>query len=187
MFLAGFGRVQRPTYRPPIADGKFPTETISVKDKEMSGLTGDSQVREDELTSALLNRALDLSTRADPKVARNAAEKLDELCEQRLTLHLAATELGRTREGSSDLSPAALNELCDAVTGRLMKYLGRLIKENQRCGGAKLVLIAAARSFICTSASVSGVDEGLGDARLIFEQTLRELTPILLEMPEAGI
>lgn len=153
----------------------------------MSGQTEDSQVHQDELTSALLRRALYLFAKENPKIARDAAEKLDELCEQRLTLHLRNSGLRRPEEMTTDLSSAALNELCDAVTGRLMKYLGKLIKENRRSGGAKLVLFAVARSLVCTSASLSGVDEGLSDARLIFEQTLRELTPMLREMPEAGI
>ncbi len=80
-----------------------------------------------------------------------------------------------------------LNDRCDALTGRLMKYLGKLVAEQECTGGSQLVLFAAARSFICTSASVSGVEEGLTGARLIFEETLRELTPMLREMPETVI
>ena len=68
-----------------------------------------------------------------------------------------------------------------------MKYLGKLVIENERTGGASLVLFAAARSFICTSASALGVEDGISGAPLIFEETLQELTPMLREMRETVI
>lgn len=124
---------------------------------------------------------------ADPKPARDAADKLDELCERRLAMQVTRTDVEQADVSGARPNRIDLNERCDALTGRLMKYLGKLVAENERTGGSQLVLFAAARSFICTSASVSGVEEGLNGARLIFEETLRELTPMLREMPETGI
>lgn len=136
-------------------------------------------------TSALLRKALDLFMAEDPKLARDAADKLDELCERRFASLLEAegTGLGDLPSGCQD--SVELSERCDALTGRLMKILGKLVVESQRSGAVQLVLIAAARSLICTSVSVSGVDDGLTGARLLFEDALRELTPMLRNMPEA--
>ena len=144
-----------------------------------------SELLQDDSTPAVLRRALELFMAADPKVARDAADKLDELCERRLAMT-------RTDGKQADVTGACpdrteLNDRCDALTGRLMKFLSKLVAEQERTGGSQLVLFAAARSLICTSASVSGVEEGLIGARLIFEETLRELTPMLREMPETVI
>ena len=135
-------------------------------------------------TPVLLKKALELFMAADPKVARDAADKLDELCERRLAMQMTRPDIGQA-DVTDGLRPTRtdLNERCDALTGRLMKYLGKLVVENECTGGSQVVLFAAARSFICTNASVSGVEEGLNAARLIFEETLRELTPMLREMP----
>jgi hypothetical protein len=162
-----------------------------VEDIYMSGLADPtneiSALLRDHSTSVLLRKALELFMAADPKLARDAADKLDELCERRLALQVGTAGVERADVTGPRTNQPDLNERCDALTGRLMKYLGRLVIENERTGGSKLVLFAAARSFICTSASVSGVDEGLNDARLIFEDTLKELTPMLREMPETVI
>lgn len=141
-----------------------------------------SEILQDASTPALLRRALEMFMAADPKLARDAADKLDELCERRLAM--ARTEVEKADVTGARPDRTELNDRCDALTGRLMKYLGKLVAEQERTGGSQLVLFAAARSFICTSASVSGVEEGLTGARLIFEDTLRELTPMLREMPE---
>lgn len=146
-----------------------------------------AELLRDEATPALLRKALELFMAADPQIARDAADKLDELCERRLAMQLRTTGLNPAEKNGFGKSATDLNELCDAVTARLMKYLGKLRMENERFGASKLVLFAAARSFICTSASVSGVDEGLSDARTIFEQTMKELAPMLREMPETVI
>ncbi|WP_263385564.1 hypothetical protein [Granulicella arctica] len=144
-----------------------------------------SELLKDNSTSGLLRKALELFMAADPKLARDAADKLDELCERRLAMTRTHTEQGYVTSAFPDRTE--MNDRCDALTGRLMKYLGELVVEQGRTGGSQLVLFAAARSFICTSASVSGVEEGLAGARLIFEETLRELTPMLREMPETVI
>lgn len=143
-----------------------------------------SELLKDNSTPVLLKKALELFMAADPKLARDAADKLDELCERRLAMQVKRTDLEQP-DVKDGVRPTRtdLNERCDALTGRLMKYLGKLVVENERTGGSQLVLFAAARSFICTSASVSGVEEGLNGARIIFEETLRELTPMLREMP----
>ena len=119
---------------------------------------------------------------ADPKMARDAADKLDELCHRRLALTQTNAEHANVTRAPS--MRAELNDRCDALTARLMKYLGKLVVEQGPTGGSQLVLFAAARSFICTCASLSGVEEGLTGARLVFEETLKELAPILREMPE---
>ncbi len=144
-----------------------------------------SELLEDDSTSALLRRALELFMAADPKLARDAADRLDEFCERRLAMTRTYAEQADVTAASPDRTE--MNDRCDALTGRLMKYLGKLIAEQGRTGGSRLVLFAAARSFICTSASVSGVEEGLVGARLIFDETMRELTPMLREMPETVI
>ncbi len=155
----------------------------------MSGLTDPtdefSELLQDNSTPALLRKALELFMAADPKLARDAADKLDELCERRLAM--VRTEIEKADVTGARPDRTELNDRCDALTGRLMKYLGKLVAEQERTGGSQLVLFAAARSFICTSASVSGVEEGLTGARLIFEDTLRELMPMLREMPETVI
>lgn len=143
-----------------------------------------SELLKDDSTPVLLRKALELFMVADPKLARDAADKLDELCERRLAMNrrdVEQTDVTGARPDSTEL-----NDRCDALTGRLMKYLGKLVAEQERTGGSQLVLFAAARSFVCTSASVSGVEEGLRGARLIFEETLRELTPMLREMSGKG-
>ncbi len=144
-----------------------------------------SESLEDNSTPALLKRALELFMAADPKLARDAADKLDELCERRLAMTGTHPEKRDVVAVSPDHTE--MNERCDALTGRLMKYLGKLVAEQGRTGGSQLVLFAAARSFICTSASVSGVEEGLTSARIIFEETIRELTPMMRQMPESVI
>ena len=135
-------------------------------------------------TPELLRKALELFMAADPKLARAAADKLDELQERRLAYSLEeAEEPGQGFSATGGQDDVDLNERCDALTGRLMKFLGKLVVENQRSREVQLVLYAAARSFICTSVSVSGIDEGLRGARLVFDDALRELTPMLLDMP----
>ncbi len=143
-----------------------------------------SELLRDSSTPVLLRKALELFTAADPRLARDAADKLDELCERRLAMQ--GNRTGTEQADVANVRPTQndLNDRCDALSGRLMKYLGKLIAENEPTGGARLVLFAAARSLVCTSASVSGVEEGLKDVRLIFEETLKELTPILREMPK---
>ncbi len=144
-----------------------------------------SELIKDNSTPVLLRKALELFIAADPKLARDAADKLDELCERRLAMNRRDVAQGDVVGACPDQTE--LNDRCDALTGRLMKYLGKLVAEQESTGGSQLVLFAAARSFICTSASVSGVEEGLNGARLIFEETLRELAPMLREMPETVI
>ena len=162
----------------------FRRTSAAAKDVDMSGPTDPtnefSELIKDNSTPALLRKALELFIAADPKLARDAADKLDELCERRFAM--ARTEGEKAYDASIRPNRTELNDRCDALTGRLMKYLGKLVAEQERIGGSQLVLFAAARSFICTSASVSGVEEGLASARLIFEETFRELTPMLREM-----
>ena len=130
-----------------------------------------SELLKDNSTPALLRKALELFMAADPKLARDAADKLDELCERRFAMTRRDVEQADATGARPDCTD--LNDRCDALTGRLMKYLGKLVAEQERTGGSRLVLFAAARSFVCTSASVSGVEEGLKGARLIFEDTLK--------------
>ncbi len=137
-------------------------------------------------TPDLLRKALELFIAADPILARDAADKLDELCERRLAM--TRKEYAEQAIGTrAHPERTELNDRCDALTGRLMKYLGKLVAEQGRIAEPHLVLFAAVRSFICTSASISGVEKGLADARLIFEEALKELTPMLREMPETVI
>ena len=144
-----------------------------------------SQLLRSDSTSDLLRKALELFIAADPKLAQHAADKLDELCERRLAMTRADAEQAIVT--GAPLDRIELNDRCDALTGRLMKYLGKLVAEQGRTAEPHMVLFAAARSFICTSASVSGVEKGLADARLIFEEALRELSPMLREMPETVV
>lgn len=137
---------------------------------------------DDESTPALLRAVLQILAREDAKIARDVADKVDELCERRL----ARSEDHTADVLGSKFSPGELNDRCDAVTGRIMKYLGKLVAENQRTGESSLVLVAAARSLICTSVSLLGVEDGLRDATLVFSDAMRELAPILREMPEMG-
>lgn len=141
-------------------------------------------VRSDS-TPDLLRKALELFVAADPTVAQVTADKLDELCERRLAMTRADAEYAIVTDDPLDRTE--LNDRCDALTGRLMKYLGKLLAEEGRTAEPHLVLFAAARSLICSSVSVLGVDKGLLNARLIFEEALKELTPMLREMPETVI
>ena len=45
-----------------------------------------SEILQDASTPALLRRALEMFMAADPKLARDAVDKLDELCERRLAM-----------------------------------------------------------------------------------------------------
>lgn len=146
-----------------------------------------SELMRNSSTPVLLKKALQLFMAADARLARDAADKLDELCERRLATEGIKASIEQADATNLRPTQSDLNDGCDVVTGRLMKYLGKLTAENERTGGAQLVLFAAARSLICTSASVSGVEEGLKDVRLVFEESLKDLTPILREMPETGI
>ena len=143
-----------------------------------------SELLTTDSTPALFKKALELFMAADPRLARDVADRLDELCERRFASLLETEETGQDVLPSGRQDIFELNERCDALTGRLMKFLGKLVVENQRSGAVQLVLIAAARSLICTSVSVSGVDDGLRGARLLFDDALRELTPMLRNMPE---
>lgn len=141
----------------------------------------------DERTPDLLKQALRLFSEADARLARDVADKLDELCEKRWAAsHAVMYSTAAADVATGELKAEFLDEKCDAITGSVMKYLGKLVEENQRTGGTKLVLFAAARSLICTSANMSGVEEGLRNARVVFEETLRDLTPVLREMSEEG-
>ncbi len=167
---------------------KFRMDSAEVEDVCMIGPIDPNQEISDLMTSdstpVLFKKALELFMAADPSLARDVADRLDELCERRFASLLETRETGQDVVTSDRHDSGELNERCDALTGRLMKYLGKLVVENQRSGAVQLVLFAAARSFICTSVSVSGVDDGLRGARLIFEDALRELTPVLRNMPE---
>lgn len=143
-----------------------------------------SELLTSDSTPALFKKALELFMAADPRLARDVADRLDELCERRLASLL---DMGDSRQDNLQVGRQEnfeVNERCDALTGRLMKFVGKLVVENQRSGAVQLVLIAAARSLICTSVSVSGVDDGLRGARAIFDDAFRELTPMLRNMPE---
>ena len=145
-----------------------------------------SELLTSDSTPALLKKALELFRDVDPGLARDIADRLDELCERRFASLQDTEQTGQDSFLSGHQDSVDLNVRCDALTGRLMKFLGKLVVENQRSGAAQLVLFAAARSFICTSVSVSGVEEGLNGARLIFEDAFRELTPMLHEMSGNG-
>lgn len=139
-----------------------------------------SELLRSDSTPDLLRKTLELFIAADPILARDAADKLDELCERRLALTRADAEQAIATEPHPERTE--LNDHCDALTSRLMKYLGKLVAEHGSIAEPHLVLFAAARSFICTSASVSGVEQGLVDSRIIFEQTHAELTSMLRDM-----
>ena len=145
-----------------------------------------SELLESSSTPVLLKKALQLFLIEDAQLARDTADKLDELCERRLAAHNDAKHVVPGASAVQIRSAEELNERCDAITGRLMKYMGKLVSENQRVGGPQLVLFAAARSFICMCVTASTVEEGLRDAKVIFEDSLRDLAPILREMPEMG-
>ena len=88
-----------------------------------------SEVLQDPSTPALLRRALEMFMAADPKLARDAADKLDELCERRLAM--VRTEVEKADVTGARPDGTELNDRCDALTGRLMKYLGKLVAEQE--------------------------------------------------------
>ena len=114
-----------------------------TKDVYMSGPTDPtnefSELMKDNSTPALLRKALELFIAADPKLARDAADKLDELCERRLAMNRSDIEQGDVTGARPDQTE--LNDRCDALTGRLMKYLRKLVAEQEFPGGSQLVLL----------------------------------------------
>ncbi len=143
---------------------------------------------DDERAPDLLKQALRLFSEADPTLARDVADQLDEICERRwAATHTGLHSGSSTASASSrDLDAEVLNERCDALTGRLMKYLGGLVIEGQASGSSRIVLVAGVRALICTSVSLSGVETGLKDVQSAFEDALEELAPLLRAMPEGN-
>lgn len=145
-----------------------------------------SELLRSDSTPTLLKQALELFMAAGPGLAREVADKLDELCERRFAFE-SDRQIEQSKTDLLSASRTTLNDRCDALTGRLMKFSGKLVQESQQTGESRLVLFASARSFICTCASVSGVEEGLSEARLLFEDAMKELEPILREMPKRRV
>ena len=145
-----------------------------------------NELIKNEQTPAVLREALQFLSRLDAKTARDVADKLDEVCERRwaLTLRLEAHKWDRA---SKALSSKRLNEDCDALTSRLMKFLSKQTADLDTNGTSQLIVVAAARTLICTSVLLSGLEEGLSAAHVTFEGTFDELEPLLRELDENGV
>ena len=81
---------------------------------------------------------------------------------------------------------SALKYRIAAATSRLMKAIDKLRIENVQPRVPGLELFAIARTLVCVSVNMTGVDPGLKDAQYVFEAVLDDLAPMLREMPNLG-
>lgn len=145
-----------------------------------------NELIKNEETPVVLREALQFMSRLDVKTARDVADKLDEVCERRWALALK-WDAPKPEIASKALSSKRLNEDCDALTSRLMKFLNKQIADLDPKGTSQLIIVAAARALICTSVLLSGLEEGLLAARSTFEDTFDELGPLLRDLDENGV
>ena len=75
-----------------------------------------AELLKNDMTPVLLRKAPKLFMVADPKLARDAADKLDELCERRLAFQGRGEKLGESDFLVGYTKHLELMERCDALT-----------------------------------------------------------------------
>ena len=171
---------------------------LTEMDEEMDALDRSiaeiDAVIEDKTASKQLRTAVRRFLFMDPQDAKEDTETLAEIfarrlfaCEERdITADVEdANPDGPPRdEEVDDMIFEMGNARCDYATERLIRFAGVLERENVRPRIPQVLLVAIARTLICTCVSRAGVDQGLKDAQSVFEETFNELAPKMRKMPE---
>jgi hypothetical protein len=152
--------------------------------KEIKALLASGSVSEE------LKGAIELFFLAEPAQAKADIDLLDEVFSQHFQAieeNLAESALSESIEQPDEAALERMisqisNSRCDAATSQLLKSVGKLAQHNVRPKVPKLELFAIARTLICHSVAISGVDQGIKDAQNVFESAMEDLAPMLREM-----